>query len=452
MIKCPNCEGEMNFEPGVQEVVCQYCGTKFNPNTLNEEVKFSKEVEGITGKAYTCTQCGANLLSFDETAITFCSYCGSQAMIESRMMQINKPDFIIPFKVTREECMKEYKEKVKNKFFVPHYLKDDVTIEKFRGIYIPYSIYSYEYKGDIEEDGKKYDHRSGNYEIYKKYKITSTVDATFEGMQKDLRSNFYDKFSENLPFDLKSKEQYNPNYLIGYYADVQDVDPSIYDDDALGEVDTLFTELLEKQGDFKKYGCYKPRIHFKKPKVYKAMFPFYFLAIRDKSNKKVYYAVVNGQTGDMMVDLPTSFPKYLLLSLIVSLIIYLIIFSSFIFNIKELCLALSALGLASMIISIKQANLIGKKFYHSDDEGYTSKNIEPAKIHTFKYYYKNLIAMILPILVLMSNTIVDYYYYVVAIITLILIVVSFKDLIKVHNLLVSNKLPQLNKRGGDESE
>ena len=78
--------------------------------------------------------------------------------------------------------------------------------------------------------------------------------------------------------------------------------------------------------------------------------------------------------------------------------------------------------------------------------------IPSIKINTFKYYYKNLIAMILPLLVLISNTIVDYYYYIVAIISLILIIVSFKDLIKVHNLLVSNKLPQLNKRGGDESE
>ena len=49
----------------------------------------SEENEAVStyeGKSYSCSQCGAQLMTFDETAITFCSYCGSQAMIESKMM------------------------------------------------------------------------------------------------------------------------------------------------------------------------------------------------------------------------------------------------------------------------------------------------------------------------------------------------------------------------------
>ena len=50
------------------------------------------------------------------------------------------------------------------------------------------------------------------------------------------------------------------------------------------------------------------------------------------------------------------------------------------------------------------------------------------------------------------NFINDEYYYGAAIISLVLVVISFKDLVKEHNILSSNKLPQLEKRGGDESE
>ena len=93
MIKCPNCTGELEFKPTDKQVVCKYCGSKFDPKEFDEKVTMSKENEAVatySGKTYSCSQCGAELMTFDETAITFCSYCGSQAMIESKMMKQNK--------------------------------------------------------------------------------------------------------------------------------------------------------------------------------------------------------------------------------------------------------------------------------------------------------------------------------------------------------------------------
>ena len=70
----------------------------------------------------------------------------------------------------------------------------------------------------------------------------------------------------------------------------------------------------------------------------------------------------------------------------------------------------------------------------------------------FKYIYKELIAILIPFLALLCNFVNDAYYYTASLIALGLVIISFKDLVKEHNLLVSNKLPQLEKRGGDESE
>ena len=50
------------------------------------------------------------------------------------------------------------------------------------------------------------------------------------------------------------------------------------------------------------------------------------------------------------------------------------------------------------------------------------------------------------------NFVDDLYYYGSAVITLCLVIWSFYDLVKEHNLLVSTKLPQLEKRGGNENE
>ena len=152
MIKCPNCTGELKFNVKDKVVKCEYCGSTFDPKELNAKVKMAgeekkkkeekaKEKETIEGNSFTCSQCGAVLMTFDETAITFCSYCGSQAMIESKMMKQNKPDFIIPFKKTKEECIENYKKKVSKALFAPKSMKSDTIVEKFRGIYMPYGIH-----------------------------------------------------------------------------------------------------------------------------------------------------------------------------------------------------------------------------------------------------------------------------------------------------------------------
>ena len=53
MIKCPGCGGEIEYKPGEKQVVCQYCGTKFDPEKEIAEVKVAKEnkpVDTFSGK------------------------------------------------------------------------------------------------------------------------------------------------------------------------------------------------------------------------------------------------------------------------------------------------------------------------------------------------------------------------------------------------------------------
>ena len=66
MIKCPGCGGEVKFKPGQKKVVCEYCGTKFDPEKKVSDVKHAKENnDTFSGRTYSCTQCGATLMTFD---------------------------------------------------------------------------------------------------------------------------------------------------------------------------------------------------------------------------------------------------------------------------------------------------------------------------------------------------------------------------------------------------
>lgn len=456
MIRCPNCTAQLEFDAASQNIKCDYCGSTFEPKELEIQAKKAKErdpVETYEGKSYECSQCGATLLTFDETAITFCSYCGSQAMIESKLIKRNNPECIIPFKKTKEECIEAYKNKISKSFFTPSYMKSDIVVDKFRGIYVPYCIYKLSHHGDCTNKGSKCTGRHGDYLYYDDYTIHARVDSDYDGVSYDMLSNLYDKFTTSIPHNYKEAEPFNANYLAGFYADTADVDTYIYEDNATKIVNIDAANNLRKRREFSKYGCSNPKIDFQVTEQKMGMFPLYFLAIRDKKEQYVNYAIVNGQTGKVVVDLPVDFTKYILVSLILTIPIFLFINTSLLISPPEVCMVSIGAAIISMIISCVQVNEIHNRENHLDDEGYMNSDKAPKnkkKRPIFKYIFKQLIAIFLAGAILFANFPADAYYYGTAIITFLLVIWSFYDLVKEHNLLVSTKLPQLEKRGGNE--
>ena len=472
MIKCPHCGGEMEFKAGTQKVTCPYCRSDFDPTNLEVKVKTSKKKDNplsATGKSYTCAQCGATLMTFDDTAITFCSYCGSQAMLDDVVTEKLSPDLVIPFAKTKEECINEYKSIIKKNFLVPDYMKDDVVIEKFRGIYMPYAVYNLEFHGINTAKGSKYAYRSGDYVYYNDYKINADLDVQYNGISFDLSSNFYDKYSKAIPFNNKESKAFNPNYMVGFYADNSNVDGAIYDYDAEAITKADSRKRLFKNREYSQYNVTSANVDLDVTDRKMAFFPVYFLAIRDKKNENVSYAVINGQTGKVAIDLPVSFKKYVILSLILSVIMFVLINSFVVLTPTKVAIYAAIFSFLSFILATVQASKIKKKLNHEDDKGYSAtKLIEEAnkkeenkdekkeepkkeKFHGFKYSYKALIGFLLPVLLVLLNLVQDSIYYGASIISLALVLLSFKDLVKEHNMLTTRKLPQLNKRGGDEN-
>ena len=453
MIKCPNCGGVLKYNIPETAVKCEHCGSKFNPEEKIAPSKKAGENSDLTGKVYSCSQCGASLMTFDETAITFCSYCGSQAMIESKLMTQTNPNFIIPFSVSKEDCIKKFKNKVNKSLFIPNYMKSDLVLEKFRGIYMPYCIYKLEYQGPRKEKGSKYSHRSGDYKIYKDYTINFDVEARYEGFSYDLASKLYDKYSEAVPFDETKKLPYNPNYMLGFYADAKDVEGDIYLNSAIEAASEDYRRRVLATREISKYGCSSVSINFDKVEKTIGMFPLYFLAIRSKNQKQVNYAVVNGQTGDLVTELPVSYPKYIIGSLILSAIIFLLVNNYLVLTPQEVCFAAICFAIVGLIINAIQINRLGNRETHNDDLGL--KSIEKtSKVKYHKPWLALIIqiaSLLVPVLILAINPVQDIYYYEAAVVSLGLLLINFYSIIKKHNELVSSKLPQLEKRGGDEN-
>jgi len=105
MISCPNCGGNVKFDIPSQKLACDYCHELFDPYAFESKTSDAEE-----GKSYesdyevtifTCPQCGGEILSTDNAAAGFCSFCGASTILYSRISHEHRPGFIIPFQKSK---------------------------------------------------------------------------------------------------------------------------------------------------------------------------------------------------------------------------------------------------------------------------------------------------------------------------------------------------------------
>ena len=338
MIQCTNCGANTRFDIASQKMLCPFCGTYSEPTDEKYENAAGADMQTVTGdyagrpdmmqvKIYTCSQCGGELMSTDNDATAFCSYCGTHQILQERLDVKKRPDHIIPFKITKDQCKDVYAKKLKKMLFAPKALKDPAHIEEFRGIYMPYWFYNFTQKGTISLDGTK-EHRSGNYRIIDHYNLKVDADNYYGGISHDASTSFDDNISEALaPYNVGDTLNFRTAYLSGFYADIPDTDPKTYErDSAIIAADDGFDEASHTQG-FGGYSITNKDENYRIKKTHttlqsssSAMFPVWFLAYRMKD--RVAYAAINGQTGKMTADIPVDGKKYLITTAILTVIIW----------------------------------------------------------------------------------------------------------------------------------
>ena len=416
--KCPNCDADLRYDPEQKKIVCDYCDAVFDAADYDPETRrwdsygerFGKKIRppkaGDPGEAapaegeeggkqpeksgfwknahdddrdlipmneFSCTQCGARIYSTDLTIATFCSYCGSSVVLEKRTVLEKKPDFIIPFSVSREEGEQAYRKLLRRAVFAPSYLREDAEVEKFRGIYMPYWMYRLTNTELFGVSGSK-SRRSGDYIITKHYRVTTSASVDYDGVCYDASSAFSDNLSQSIaPFDPKKAMPYNPVYLSGFYADAGDVYAGTYQGEACEAVQGDAADALyEKTPVYRENGVDISDLAKRLPlqaSNQKGLFPVWFLSIRNKKNDRISYAAVNGQTGKASADLPIDFGKYLLGSFLLSLPLFLILSFLLSFTPKVLLGIAIVLSFIALTIASREINRVYTRQNDYDDAG-----------------------------------------------------------------------------------
>ena len=518
MYQCPDCGGNLKFDIPSQMLSCVYCDALVNPYDVVKETD-AVQNEFFEAKIFTCPQCGGEVYSIDNEAASFCSYCGASAILSERISNEKCPNHIITFKVTKEDCKKQYKKVMSKAFFAPSKLKNADFIDGFRGIYMPYWNYSVKQEGQVNLPATK-SHRSGDYIVTEHFDVKGYLSSTFAGDVHDASANFYDEISEALaPYDTSDCIDFTPSFLSGFYADAADVDKSMYVADAIRFAEDTNLERIKREHlagytlDEKSKSTIKQWPLGDIDNIKSAMFPVWFLSYRNKD--RVAYATVNGQTGKVVADMPISVGKYILTSLLMALPIFFLLNIAMVFRASVLLTICSVLLLITSIICNGEIKEIYEKEYNIGDLGLewrkhrrrvsiVKKKDKDKKINSniIKYVIIvfslfplisaflngmpflisilimiimvvviakaiekqrkiekmgipiglifSLLASVISIFISIINPVSDIWYYSGVIIILFAIILNFIFIIKNYNRIAMRRLPQFDRRGGDD--
>lgn len=469
MIACPGCGGNLRFDIASQQMKCDFCSNLYNPYDFDSKNKDAVEgTDAYDVRVFTCPQCGGELYTTDDQTAAFCSFCGSSAILYSRMEKGDRPKFIIPFKKTKLECIEAFRSRASKALFLPGDLKKNQTVESFRGVYVPYWSYDINQQGPISLSGEK-SYRRGDYIYTDHYSLEGDIDAFYNGIAFDASSALYDDVSERLgPFDVKEKKPFTAAYLSGFYADRGDVSASVYMEDAIEfanditfdkvKHDPAYSGLTVKKPG-KQSSCFNSVVN----SADNSMMPVWFMSYRNRN--RVAYLTVNGQTGKVVADLPVSPVKYLLAAFCIFIPLFLLFNFAFTFTPQTAMIVSGIAAIVTRLIYMTERSTISDRETLKNDRGFNNAKDENGNLKNKKREKKDIppeakantpltvcfwVSIAAAAAVLFGELVSDIWFYAVAILFGIISALTFIDIIRKLEILTTHKLPQFDKKGGDD--
>lgn len=322
--KCPNCGGGLIFDPASGQFKCEFCLSKFTeaelkkhfPDMAAPEADEPKPPEEGTDDfaahtmAYRCPSCGAEILTDDTTAATFCYYCHNPIVCEGRLSGEFKPDKVVPFEIDRKAAEKTFMDWIRKRKFVPRDFFGKKQIEKMTGVYFPYWMTEAEMNGTLEGTARKVRvWVAGDLEYTETttYRVHRAGKLRFgEYLSLAFRKGDQTLLNRILPYDMTKAVDFAMPYLSGFQAEKRDVERKeaenavqhtlhMYAEDLLRDTTGGVGPLTGEQTAFSgeqydwKY----------------CLLPVWLMTYRGK-DEKMYYFALNAQTGEIVGELPLS--------------------------------------------------------------------------------------------------------------------------------------------------
>lgn len=348
--KCPNCGGGLQFDPATQKYKCEFCFSLFTQEELEqlyreeeqesdkESRKHQAESENISEKSehgsekpeygsekpenqdegtvlYQCPSCGAQIVTDETTAATFCYYCHNPVVLSGRVSGEFRPDEVIPFAIDRKQAEKMFVDWIQKKHFVPADFFSKKQIEKLSGIYFPYWVFGCKVNGQLKAEGVKiHTWRSGDmqYTETKRYDVARSGIMDIRNVARNaLQKADRDLIEGVLPYDMEKAQPFSGGYLTGFAAEKRDMEQADFRETLRAEIEEYARSDMRSQAES---GYHRIQVQAQNMEIQEEswkymLFPVWLLTYQDKKRDKVYYFALNGQTGRICGALPVDFKK-----------------------------------------------------------------------------------------------------------------------------------------------
>ena len=267
--KCPHCGGTLEFDATIQKMKCPYCDSEIDIEALQkneellsqsgaednmvwEETAGSEWEDGETDgmKVYTCNSCGGEIVADETTGASSCPYCGNPVVMTANFAGALKPDYIIPFKITKEQAKDALKNHYEDKKLLPKIFKSENHLDEIKGVYVPFWLFDAVANANISyemESLRGWAANGFNYTETSHYAGFRQGTVQYNNVPVDGSSKMPDDMMESIePFDFSEAVPFKTAYLSGFLADKYDVDDAASAERAGGRIKTSTEDVFMK--------------------------------------------------------------------------------------------------------------------------------------------------------------------------------------------------------------
>ncbi len=320
--KCPNCGANLAFDASSANVSCEYCLSEFSVAEVEsfaaKEEKEEKQYQADT-HGYHCDNCGAEVITDAETSSGFCYYCHSPVIFSDKLSGEFVPDYVIPFKISKEKAQQTFKDWVKKFKLVPSGFASSEHLEKMTGIYVPYWLVDARANVDIEGSGEvSSTHRSGNKEIttHKLYSFERKGDIDINHIKTIASDKVDQKLINSVESNTLDKlEPFSTAYLSGYFSQRYTLSREEVKPIKEQKIEQYVDELIGRELSYESIHFSRNiRKHTIKKWSY-ILLPMWILTYQFED--KTYVYALNGENGESFGELPISYKSLIKRGLII---------------------------------------------------------------------------------------------------------------------------------------
>lgn len=298
----------MAFDAPSGKLSCSSCGRQDNISEFKDEF-IEKEFTDDVAKEYYCENCGAAVLTDQDTTATSCSFCNANVVLADRLSGQLAPKKVIPFKISKEEAQAAFRKWCKNGRLTPDGFVTAERIKNITGMYVPFWVYDLHSHIQISATGTKVrSYTRGNY-IYtetKYYDVFRDLEMYHVKVPVDASAKIDDELMDLLePYNYDDLVEFKTPYLTGFLAEKYNFTA----DELLPRAKKKISNYIQAFANTSISGYSSVRnkrqkVNTKQQKGFYVLFPVWMI-VYDLEQQEHTFAM-NGQTGKVVGKPPIS--------------------------------------------------------------------------------------------------------------------------------------------------